>query len=250
MGISPATPSGVEPSAQPAPDWRRDLVLSMGVSGQLGDDVYEAVRGALRRGAIAAGSRLVEGDIASALTVSRTPVREALQRLEADGLVRQAGTRGYVVADLMADAEHVFLIRERLEGLAAALAARQITLPELEHLNELQAQMEAVLASAEADVEQLVGLNFAFHVDITRASRSPRLEALVDRLHPEYVSYQVVRTYDDEGRRRSITEHRAIVDALWRRDAALADRLVQQHLERGKAVVLEGMRSSGPVAAR
>jgi DNA-binding GntR family transcriptional regulator len=149
----------------------------------------------------------------------------------------------------MADAEQVFLIRERLEGLAAALAARHITLPELEELNELQTRMEAAIAAPEVDVESLVTLNFRFHVDITQASRSPRLEAMVDRLHPEYVSYQVVRNYNVEERRLSIAEHRAIVDALWNRDAALADRLVQAHLERGKAVVLEGMRSSSPKGA-
>jgi DNA-binding GntR family transcriptional regulator len=247
--ISSSAPPIAEQPSEPLRDWRLDLTLPSGATGQLGDDVYLAVRGALRRGVIVAGSRLVEGDIAAALAVSRTPVREALQRLEADGLVRQAGNRGYVAADLMADAEQVFLIRERLEGLAAALAARHITLPELEELNELQTRMEAAIAAPEVDVESLVTLNFRFHVDITQASRSPRLEAMVDRLHPEYVSYQVVRNYNVEERRLSIAEHRAIVDALWNRDAALADRLVQAHLERGKAVVLEGMRSSSPKGA-
>jgi DNA-binding GntR family transcriptional regulator len=213
--------------------------------------VYRSISAALRRGEIPAGSRLVEGDLARVMAVSRTPVREALRRLEDEGLVLSATSRGCVVADPMADAEHVFLIRGRLEGLAAALAAEQITVPELEVLRGLQGEMERTLESPRADLDRLVDLNYRFHSRITAAARSPRLEKLVSRLHPEYLSYQVVRRYDRERRHQSVREHQAILDALWSRDVEEADRLIRTHFELGKAVVLRDMQSAaGPGQAR
>jgi DNA-binding GntR family transcriptional regulator len=242
--VSVSTTRVAAPVALP-PDWRATLALLPEDAASLAEAVYESVSAALRRGQIPSGSRLVEGDLAQALAVSRTPVREALQRLEGEGLVKPAANRGYVVADLMADAEVVFLIRERLEGLAASRAARNMTLVQLETLQALQTEMVQVVESRVVDVERLVDLNHEFHKRITHASGSPRLVRLVDRLHPEYVSYQVIRSYDEEGRRRSINEHQAVLDALWNRDSALADRLIQSHLEHGKAVVLGEMKTAG-----
>lgn len=207
----------------------------------LSDAVYQAISQALRAGRFEAHSRLVESELADALGVSRTPVRDALRRLESDGLVRSEPNRGYVVADLMEDVAHVFLIRERLEGLAAGMAADTITRPELEELDGLQAEMEQLLAAVPTDIERLVELNGLLHQRITEASRSPRLIRLIERLHPQYMSYQVLRLYSDEERRRSIQEHREVLDALWQRDSATAERVINRHLEHGKEVVLRDM---------
>lgn len=208
----------------------------------LSDAVYAAISAALQDRRFAAGTRLVELDLAGALHVSRTPVRDALRRLEADGLVRSEPNRGYVVSDLMEDVAHVFLIRERLEGLAAWMAAEQITRPQLERLDELQRAMEALVSASPMDVDRLVELNGELHRCITGASNSPRLIRMVERLHPQYTSYQVLRLYSDEQRRRSIQEHREILDALWRRDSEQAERAIHAHLEHGKEVVLADMR--------
>lgn len=209
----------------------------------LSDAVYHAINEALRAGRFPAGGRLVESELADSLGVSRTPVRDALRRLESDGLVRSEPNRGYVVADLMEDVAHVFLIRERLEGLAAGMAAETITRPELEELDALQAEMEEVLATVPTDIERLVELNGRLHQLITEASRSPRLIRLIERLHPQYMSYQVLRLYSDEERRRSIREHREVLDALWQRDSEVAERVINRHLEHGKGVVLRDMTS-------
>jgi DNA-binding GntR family transcriptional regulator len=217
-------------------------IASASREGSLVDAVQASIGTSLKQGNIPAGTRLIEAEIADALRVSRTPVREALRRLEAEGLVQLLPNRGFIAADLLADVDHVFLIRERLEGLAASLAAREITVDELEKLTALQTEMETVMAEPAPDVDRLVELNHAFHTSIGTASRSPRLMSLIARLHPEYVSYQVVRSYDKAGRVRSIDEHRAILDALWRRDAVAVDDLVQGHFERGRAIVVAEMR--------
>ena len=207
----------------------------------LSDAVYAAISQALRHGKFAANSRLVESELAAALGVSRTPVRDALRRLESDGLVRSEPNRGYVVADLMEDVAHVFLIRERLEGLAAGMAAETITRPELEELDRLQVEMETLLSTDPIDIERLVELNGRLHQRITEASRSPRVIKLIERLHPQYMSYQVLRLYSDTERRRSIREHREVLDALWQRDSEAAERVINRHLEHGKKVVLADM---------
>jgi DNA-binding GntR family transcriptional regulator len=165
----------------------------------LSDAVYAAISDALRQGRYPAGSRLVEHDLASALQVSRTPVRDA------------------------------------------AMAADHITRPQLEELDRLQHEMERLVDATPMDVEQLVLLNGELHRRITAASNSPRLIKLVERLHPQYMSYQVLRLYSDEERRRSIQEHREILDALWRRDGARAETAIHGHLEHGKTVVLANM---------
>jgi DNA-binding GntR family transcriptional regulator len=237
----------VAPSQRDAPRRRTSPgrfqpIASASREGSLVDAVQESIGTSLKQGNIPAGTRLVEAEIADALRVSRTPVREALRRLEAEGLVHLLPNRGFIAADLLADVGHVFLIRERLEGLAASLAAREITVDELEKLTALQTEMETVMAEPAPDVDRLVELNHAFHTSIGTASRSPRLMSLIARLHPEYVSYQVVRSYDKAGRVRSIDEHRAILDALWRRDAVGVDDLVQGHFERGRAIVVAEMR--------
>lgn len=203
------------------------------------DAVYDAIHTALMKGEYPTGTRLIEGNVATYMNVSRTPVREALRRLEGDGLIRSAGSgRGYIVADLLADAEHVFMIRERLEGLGAWLAAQSITSGEISTLRSIQAEMEALLVQEHDIRQEMAELNTEFHSQILRAARSPRLERMVTRLHPEYLSYQVVLSYDDKGLMQSNQEHKAIADALWNRDADSADRLVQAHFEHGKTVVL------------
>lgn len=234
--MTPPTPASL------LEEWASSLDVRPGRDSSLSESVYVLVRDALKRGELPTGTRLIEGELARLLAVSRTPVRESLRRLESDGLVKPGDGRGYIVADLMADAVHVFAIRARLEGLAASFAAGQITVPQLEQIQAIQRDMVGLV---EAEVEapgRFAELNHQFHSEITRAAASPRLESIVNQLHPEYLGYQVVRTYDLDQRRRSTVEHQAILDALWVRNAQLADELVQRHFEHGRAIVLERIR--------
>lgn len=206
---------------------------------RLADRVYRAVRRAIGDGDLLAGARLVETEVAEMLGVSRTPVREALRRLESDGVLASEPHRGFAVVDLLEDAAVVYQVRQRLEGLAAQLAAENITVPTLKELDHVQVQMERILDDdAPETLHELAVLNSVFHDTISEAASSPRLRRLVKDLVPQYVSRQVVTLYSAEQRRESFEGHRQILDALWRRDGELADRLVQEHLEKGKQVVL------------
>lgn len=216
---------------------------------RLADAVYRVLHSKLSTGQLSTGTRLVEADLAEQLGVSRTPLREALRRLEAEGTVESSPHRGFVVVDLLADAEIVYAIRQRLEGLAAAEAARRITLAELENLQELHEEMEARGGDDRPEaLQELVNLNKQFHESINEAAASRRLNNLVRSLAPAYISRQVISFYTPEERKHSWRQHREILDALWKRDTSRADSAVQEHLASGMNVVLRGLATNLPGA--
>jgi DNA-binding GntR family transcriptional regulator len=216
------------------------LLAQVGPQDSLSDAVYQTLRLGLETGLLSAGTRVIEADIASQLNVSRTPVREAFRRLQSEGFVR-AQKRGIIVEDILQDAEVSFMMRQRLEGLAAYRAALNLSAPELDELRAIQEEMEAVVGGSD-DTRELVRLNAAFHDRINRAASSDRLERMIDQLAPMYISRQVILLYDSAARVASVEHHRLILDALWRRDHREADRLVSEHISMGMKVVLQYLR--------
>ena len=224
---------------------------------RLVDVVHDALWQAIQAGRLTAGVKISESRIAESLGVSRTPVREALRRLQAAGMVVSRPHRGIVVVDPKQDAATVFAVRQRLEGLAASLAAQQMTVPQLERLTDLQDRMEALVdrmeamsAEEEAEArEELAVLNARFHEEINSAAGSARLTQLIDQVSPVYLSREVVTRYSLAETRHSMEGHRAILDALWRRDSELADELVCEHLELGKRIVLRQLNAEPQDAA-
>lgn len=198
------------------------------------DIVYESLRNLLLQATLEPGSRLVEARVARDLGVSRTPIREALRRLESEGLVNWVPNGGFTVADFLEDLRDIFLIRSRLEGLAGFMAAGQITVEELEELEELQERMEHELQSTAPSTKQLISWNAGFHRIVSRASRSERLLRTVEQLLPDAVSSQIIGIYTREELHDSIEEHRAILASLWERDVSRTESLVQDHMMRGR----------------
>jgi DNA-binding GntR family transcriptional regulator len=203
--------------------------------------VLEAIRQAIVVGQLEAGHRYFENELAAELGVSRTPVREAVRSLAAQGLVVNAeGRRGFVVVDPRQDVAVVYEIRKGLEGLAARLAADHITVPQLQNLD---ATLEAMLSLIDADnVEEnrdrIAELNNAFHTAINEASGSARLVTLIEQLAPIYRSRRLVRFYSAETLRNSHASHQAILRALWTRDGELADQLTRGHINHGQQFTL------------
>ncbi|MDH3462397.1 MAG: GntR family transcriptional regulator [Acidimicrobiia bacterium] len=193
--------------------------------------IREVIGEEIRSGVIAPGERLIEEDLAAAFDVSRTPVREALRQLQVAGLVQSLHNRGFIVNDILEDVDIVFNVRARVEGYAAALAARRAGAAELEELRDIQTELaEAV---AKGDANGAVELNSRFHEAVMKAARSDRLADLIENLRTDYVSYQVVSMYDEEQLRASIAEHEEIIEALWRRDSYAADLAIQSHINKG-----------------
>lgn len=216
-----------------------DILLSESRGISLAESAYRAIRGAILARQIGVGEHLPEEAIAQRLGMSRTPVREALGRLRTEGLVREARPRGYVVSGVMAqDVFDVYAIREELEGLCHRLAATRITPHQLFMLTTITDRMGQALD----DPVRFSSLNRDFHGIVVEAAGNPVLTKIMDDLMAIVDRYPV-SAYQVEGRsREALAEHRAILEALVRRDAQAAEHAVQHHLRVGLQARLEALR--------
>ena len=195
--------------------------------------VYDALRDAIVNGRLKAGDRIIEDRICSELGVSRSPIREALRRLEGEGLVTILPRQGAVVAELTdQDGANLFAVREVLEGLAARQAALHIAPAELSALERICVDMERAIASKE--VTSIVELNTLFHDSIILASKNRWIKELVAG-----IKTQIRRIYRSsieapDRAAESLAEHRSIVEALKQGDAQRAENLAREHVLRAR----------------
>lgn len=205
----------------------------------LADRVYRYVWDEINQGGLIPGTRLVEQELATRLEVSRTPVREALRRLEGDGLLESRSPRGFVVANPEREALTAYLIRQQLESLAARMAAERVTVAQLAELDSLAEQMEKLAPSWPGCVDEMAEIHAEFHATINRFADSAQLLRFLSQVSPHRVIRRVMRSYDTDSLARSLRSHREILKALWARDGELAQRLVHEHLEHSKPVIVQ-----------
>lgn len=200
------------------------------------DELHDFLRDAILSGELCPNERLVEASIARIANVSRTPVREALQRLEVDGLVRSNKDGVVVTAYDHEELYDLCVARAGLEGLVAGLAASICTDFDIAHLQSIMGEMEE--ATNQGEVQRLVELNRAYHDSIWRASRNRYLarelhllRGLIDRLQGT--------TLADVGRQReTLDEHNELVRALQIRDAGAAEQCARRHAQKAMAIRL------------
>ena len=200
------------------------------------DVVAERIEAAIVSGALEPGSRLSEQAMATSLGVSRGPLREAIRRLEGRKLLERTPNIGVHVAALsLKDFHQILQIREALEGLACALAARNMTDAEITSLQKLLSQHEQQKSVREGKGYYPESKDLEFHSRIADASRNERLVQLLYGDH-----YHLLRIYrhkltPEPGRAtKALQEHKAIVDALARRDPVAADQKMRQHLRNAR----------------
>lgn len=210
--------------------------------------VFRELKDQIITGVIAPGSRLVESNIAEHFGVSRTPVREALQRLAAEDLIDVDPMRGMVVhAPDASEIEDVLVVRASLDGLAAALAAQKITDTQLTRLRLVVDAMADGVATDRR--EQIVVANQRFHDIIYAAAGNPRLERIAGELRGFVRRFSTPPSASPERVQHVLTEHRAILEALERRDPPAAQAASDRHLAAARAYVarleLEDFAESG-----
>jgi len=206
--------------------------------GRLADHAYRAIRNAIQEGQLEAGQRVLELELCSWLKVSRTPIREAMRRLQSDGMLVHAPGGGLSVAqhDLRAVAE-LYDVRERLEGTAAALSARFADATEI-HM--LQAMVDSHRQLPD-DPKVHARENTLFHEQIYRAAHNRFLLKSLQDLHDSVVLLGRT-TFAAPGRiAEALGEHQAIVAAIARRDEAEAEELARRHVRRGYELRLIAM---------
>ncbi len=209
----------------------------------LADGAYEELRSAIVKGRLVPGTLVVETDLAQMLGVSRTPVREALLRLELEGyLVRQPGGRLVVHWHTRKSLDDLYLVRELLEGYAARVAASRISDGELDHLDAL---LEAdVDAYRHHRIEQLASLNEQIHGLFLEASRNRTLVDLVAELRERIHGLALFVVGRGEDQQRFVQEHEELARLLREGDGEGAEALIRAHIRSAEDVLLQGLDTS------
>lgn len=201
------------------------------------DVVRESLREAILDGELTSGSRLREEELAREFGVSRTPVREALQQLSADGLVDVSPHHGAVVTQLTTDdILAIYVVREALEGVAARLAARRRTPGQCQRLIEIVDTMAE--AATQDDPATLASLNVQFHAELRKAANNRHLDRFLIQIEHSVRRFgQTTFVYPDRIQ-STIREHRAIVDAVIARDPERAEEVAMHHMREARRLRL------------
>jgi DNA-binding GntR family transcriptional regulator len=208
----------------------RALVRELGADATTAEAVYRALRHGIVHGDLPPGQRLRSDALATELRVSRTPVREALRKLEAEGLVVHSGPR-LVVRELSEqDLTELFYVREALEGMAARLAAENATPSEIAQIRELLDDMEIV--SRRGDLSALRRLSGVFHHLVCRAAHNNRLLQSLQGLLDHVRQMQTSTLYEAGRSADALEEYRALLQAIEARDADRAEALARKHRRR------------------
>jgi DNA-binding GntR family transcriptional regulator len=193
--------------------------------------IYTTLREAILSGVLSPGDRLGEEQLAKLFKRSRTPVREAIFRLESERLTQRASRRGFVVGGITREQVlEVYAVRAALDGLAARLAAHGILPSELDHLRWLNTEMRH--AAQQKQFVSMLNLNLQFHEAICRASRNSVVVQFMGQIHdwvrrfPETTLSYPARALE------AMDEHDQLVDALSRHAPEDAERIALAHMQK------------------
>lgn len=197
------------------------------------EHAYAEVKALILSGELRPGDRLTEEGLAARCGVSRTPVRDAIGRLEADLLIVRSEGRRLSVAELKPeDVEELFALRAMLEAHAAARAAVRIDQAGLQALDEANAQLLAAIEEPAADMAAFVSANRAFHATILAAASSPRLVSALATLVERPIINRTAAHYSAAELRQSADEHAQLVQAMAARDPDWAAGVMKAHIRR------------------
>lgn len=202
--------------------------------------VFEALREAIISGVLKPGERLMEVQLAEEMGVSRTPVREAIRKLELEKLVIMVPRKGAYVADISKrDVAEVFEIRRALEGLAASLAADRVTEDQLELMERYLLMISDAIEKGNLD--DTIEIDTLFHEVLYQAANNAWLEDMINNLR-EHIQRHRSTSLAHPGRmKQAFIEHRKIVEAIGNRDADLAKKLAEEHILNAETSLMQAI---------
>jgi len=217
---------------------RELLKIDLDIPRPLGDIVYETLRDAIISRILKPGERLMETELAEEMGVSRTPVREAMRKLELESYIVMIPRKGAYVAGLsIKDINNLFEIRGALESLAAGLAASRATHEEIEEM-ERDLVMEANHFRT-SDVINTIEVDTNFHELIYKASKNIRLQNMIKDLRDQIQRYRTTSLAVPGRMKYALTEHRRIVEAIADGNVQEAQIATIEHIESAENVILE-----------
>lgn len=210
----------------------------------LSEDVYEAIKGRLGKSDLKPGIKIKEEQLAKELGVSRTPVREALNKLEREGLVEIIPRYGTFVADLTPnDVKEIYDVRAELEGLALRLCFLNLDKKKKKKFYQKLSEMADFLTKCESYVEEgnfepFIKADINFHDFIVISSENSRLIQVMRNLNAQ-IQLGRMESFSVPGRaRNSLREHEEIIDAMLQKDTNKAEKLIKKHCMNIKKNVL------------
>jgi DNA-binding GntR family transcriptional regulator len=209
----------------------------------LHEQVAQRLRQMLVEGRIAPGAKLNERELAQLLNVSRTPLREAIKMLAAEGLVELLPNRGAVAVSLTEeDIVHTFEVMASLEAQAGELAAERITQHELAEIQAMHFEMLA--AYTRRDLSAYYTLNARIHSAIVAAAKNPVLAQLYRQVNARLQALRFRSNQDGEKWNHAVQDHHRMIEALAKHDGAAMREVLLAHLAQKRAVVLEQLRAA------
>ena len=197
------------------------------------DIAYDRLKHAIITGELPAGSRIVETTYAEQLHISRTPLREALRKLERDGLVEYVLRRGVVVrAFTIADVEEIYTIRNALEMLTLPAIVKNATEEDIAALKEHLREMDEVMAHG--DIETLSPMARAFHSQLTGLCRQNRILRVIEGQDEFITRFSAMAIRQENRRTQAHEEHYKLVEYVEKRDLEHLEKLMRKHIERSK----------------
>lgn len=219
---------------------QRLLPIKLDSYQPLREVVCETLRNAIVAGVLKPGERLMEIQVSEELGVSRTPVREAIRKLELEGFVVMIPRRGTYVSDLsIKDINEVFEVRTALDILAAGLAAERITADELEQMERLLVELGECIE--QNDIDKIVQADSQFHDLLYSASRNKRLEGIINNLREQLTRFRSLSMSYPGRLKEMMVEHTRMVESLGQRNVSLAKRLAGEHMANAEQTLLKNM---------
>ena len=212
--------------------------LNLDNNKPLRDVVFENLRGAILEGKLKSGQRLMEVQLAEQLGVSRTPIREAIRKLELEGLVLMLPRKGAYVADMsFKDLIDVLEIRATLEGLAASLASERRRDEDIKGLEKLAKEFEDSVKNG--DIESVLKKDIEFHEYIFSLANNNKLYQLINSIWEQVHRFRVMYVSDYEASLSLVDEHNKILQAIKDGNCELAKKYATDHIEIAEQFFME-----------
>lgn len=203
----------------------------------LRDVVFITLREAILKGNLKPGERLMEVDLANKLGVSRTPIREAIRKLELEGLVKMAPRKGAEVAEItLEDLTDVLEVRKNLEDLAVELSCKKATEEDIEEMKVCQKNFEEALKSD--DLTVMAEADEAFHHVIYNTTRNRRLIQILYNLREQMYRYRLEYIKDENQRKVLVDEHNKILEAISERNIQEAKKAISIHINNQEKTIV------------
>jgi DNA-binding GntR family transcriptional regulator len=221
----------------------KDLLVPVGekIKPSLADKAFHILREAIVTGDIRPNQRMVEYEIAQKLGMSRTPVREAIGRLEEQGYLQRISGHNLIVADYSSiEIGNLFEVRESLETMALRLACQRATDEQLDKVEKYHLQSLKAVPDENQDPKQFIELNFSFHSELYITCGNELLLRLIKTYGMDQFLYtRLTRTFTPEDWRRIAMQHGQILEAVRQRNIDLVDKTIREHIQTSRRIALQ-----------